>query len=363
MHDKHPESNGAGPDRLAAETAALWLARQDRGLSTDETREFERWIADDRRHAAEFARLSAAWLDLECAKTMSQFAEAARRLDESTRRRPFNFRRLRVGAAAAAAALLCWFAAERRPIASPPAAPPARMTYQLVPSEGRRTILADGSVVHARDGARVEVEYTAAERRIRLVHGEAHFNVSHDPARPFIVSAGRITVRAVGTIFDVRMDSSAIRVVVTNGKVRIGDAVNGAALAKFAPREQAASPPDPGSGLLTAGHCATIPVETDSGSPGEPRVDAITPFEVEQALAWQDARFVFNRTTLEDAARAFNLHCPRKLAIGDPSLNGKLLGGTFRADNVDGFVRVLEEGANVRAERRGDGSIILWPDR
>ena len=40
-----------------------------------------------------------------------------------------------------------------------------------------------------------------------------------------------------------------------------------------------------------------------------------------------------------------------------------LVGGNFRADNVDGFVRLLEATFNVRAEPRGDAEIILRKTR
>jgi ferric-dicitrate binding protein FerR (iron transport regulator) len=33
----------------------------------------------------------------------------------------------------------------------------------------------------------------------------------------------------------------------------------------------------------------------------------------------------------------------------------------FRADNMDGFVRLLEQGLDVRSERRGENEIVLLP--
>jgi len=56
---------------------------------------------------------------------------------------------------------------------------------------------------------------------VRLVRGEAHFTVAKNPARPFIVEAGGVAVRAVGTAFDVRHADGAIEVLVTEGKVHV----------------------------------------------------------------------------------------------------------------------------------------------
>ena len=59
--------------------------------------------------------------------------------------------------------------------------------------------LDDGTVVELNGGAEIEVQFTAAERRLRLVRGEAHFQVAKNPLRPFVVEAGGVAVRAVGT--------------------------------------------------------------------------------------------------------------------------------------------------------------------
>jgi transmembrane sensor len=80
-------------------------------------------------------------------------------------------------------------------------------------------------------------------------------------------------------------------------------------------------------------------------------------------LAWQRTRLVFNRTALGEAVEAFNRHGSRRLELGDPALRDRLLGGTFRADNVEAFVRLLEQSDGLRAEHHPDGRIVLWPAR
>jgi transmembrane sensor len=71
---------------------------------------------------------------------------------------------------------------------------------------------------------------------------------------------------------------------------------------------------------------------------------------------------IFSRTLLTEAVAAFNQHATptgTRLVIGDPALQALQLGGTFRASNVDGFVRLLEQGADVRVERRGTDFVLL----
>jgi len=90
-------------------------------------------------------------------------------------------------------------------------------------------------------------------------------------------------------------------------------------------------------------------------------VEAVSPGAIERVLAWETVQLVFNRTPLRDAVEAFNHYNLCRLALGAPGLGDRMLGGTCRANNVNGFVRLLEKTAEVRAERRGANAIVLWP--
>src|SRR5262249_39417186 len=80
---------------------------------------------------------------------------------------------------------------------------------------------ADGSTITLNTDSQIRVALSASERRIELKHGEAYFEVAHDPNRPFVVHAGNKRVIAVGTKFSVRRDYDDVQVVVTEGKVRL----------------------------------------------------------------------------------------------------------------------------------------------
>jgi transmembrane sensor len=80
--------------------------------------------------------------------------------------------------------------------------------------------LPDGSLVELKEGSRIAVDFSAEQRQVRLV-GEAHFQVARDAARPFVVNAQGVMVRAVGTAFSVRVDSDEVQVLVTHGSVHV----------------------------------------------------------------------------------------------------------------------------------------------
>lgn len=358
-------SGGADRPVDIGEAAAFWLARQDRGFAAGEAEEFARWREADPRHEAEFAQLETDWRRMDLAKCVPELAALARQAEAETRgarRRKPMFPLWMWGAvltASAAALALTWTARWRTPPAS------MTTTYAVVPDQMHALTLADGSVVELRGDSEVRAEFTLAERRVRLVHGEAHFKVTKNPARPFIVAAGSLAVRAVGTAFDVRLAPAAVDVLVTEGRVRIDRDAASDAAAKTAAAEPVA--PTTEVPVLTAGERVRLPLVKAEIASSAPVVAALAPMEIDQELAWQKTWLVFTRTPLAEAIGAFNRQTggtggPR-LVIEDETLRERRIGGTFRADNVDGFVRLLEQGFDVRAERRDDGDIVLRAKR
>jgi hypothetical protein len=87
--------------------------------------------------------------------------------------------------------------------------------------------LADGSRVTLDGDSRITVRLDANGRHIALERGEAYFEVAHDPVRPFAVAANGRQAVAVGTRYAVRRDGGDLRVVVTQGTVRLDPPADG----------------------------------------------------------------------------------------------------------------------------------------
>jgi transmembrane sensor len=89
---------------------------------------------------------------------------------------------------------------------------------------GPRTTFADGSVARVSEGGELSVTLASAERiESKLVAGAAEFEVSKRPERDFIVAAGSVRVRVVGTRFRVELVGARTRVAVSEGKVEVQD--------------------------------------------------------------------------------------------------------------------------------------------
>ncbi|MGC4252197.1 MAG: FecR domain-containing protein [Sphingobium sp.] len=87
--------------------------------------------------------------------------------------------------------------------------------------EVRAIRLADGSRVDLGPASAIAVDYSGRQRHIRLIQGEAWFEVARDPVRPFRVKADRLTATVLGTGFEVQALGNADRVRVGHGRVRV----------------------------------------------------------------------------------------------------------------------------------------------
>jgi transmembrane sensor len=321
----------------AGEQAAQWLARRDRGLKPAEQDDYLQWLQEDPRHATLIAGHEAT---LRRMMRLTDWQPALGSEPNPDLFAPWpRHRRLITSALAAAAMLAVGFFAWRSGAAWRQAER-AQKSYLRV---NERQVLPDGSVVELKDGTQLAVLFSPAERRVRLTGSEALFTVAKNPSRPFLVEAGKIAVRAVGTAFDVRLDSASVDILVTEGKVRLECPPE--------PNRRPAAAPS-----VAAGQRATVLLA--SSAPG-PRVADLTPAEINEALAWQAPRLQFFDTPLIDAVAEFNRHNHQQIVIGDKALNSVRIGGTFRLDNVDGFARLLEITMGMRAERRSSGDIVL----
>lgn len=331
---------------VVAQHAAGWLARRDRGLSAAEQDEYLQWLQRDPRHAAALAHHEATlrrmmrlgeWQPAQSAEPNPDlFAPPGRH----------RWRGLLVPgiAAAAAVVVLVAFGHSWRQAVVPSAPASAAKTYLRV---NERQALPDGSLVELKDGSHIAVEFSAAERRVRLT-GEAHFTVAKNPARPFLVEASSVTVRAVGTAFNVRHDAAAVEVVVTEGTVRID-------LPAPAPGEAIAAAGTVASPLVAAGHRAVVPLAESAA----PQVSVATPEEISEALAWQTPRLQFFETPLAEAVAEFNRHNRQQLVLARPELGAVPIGGTFRVNNPEGFVRLLEATLGMQIVSRSAEKIVL----
>ena len=339
MPSRDSQSNRPIPDAIA-DQASLWLARRDRGLNPEEQDRYMQWLTADARHAEAMARHAAAR-----ERMMNLYEWQPSHTTEpnpdlfAPRRRP-QWAWWTAGIAAAALVVVGFSTLARSP------EPVVAKSHLLV---NERLALPDGSRIELKDGSHVVVQYSDTERRVKLTGGEAQFSVWKDPGRPFIVEAAGVEVRAVGTVFNVRLESAAVGVLVTEGAVKVNrDLAVSGTLPAGVPEV-----------IVAAGEQTAVPLAAPAELPGVPEVTRATPDEIGQSLAWQTPRLQFSETPLTEAVAEFNRLNRDQIVIGDPELGSRTIGGTFRPDNVEGFVRLLDATLGIRAEKGADNQTVL----
>lgn len=300
------------------EQAARWAARIDRGaLSPAEEIALAEWRDADTRHRGALARAQALLLPLEG-------AEASRTPDAAPKIASAPLPRWLAGVGSLAAALLFAFVLLQTPSGG-------HSAYQTARGEVLRVPLEDGSVITLNTATKVDVDFRKGQRSIHLISGEGYFEVAHDTARPFIVSADDYTVKAIGTAFTVRRPTpQSLLVVVQEGIVEIGR--------KHGPPLR-----------LEAGARVTISLEEAA-----PAISALDGEQLTQELAWREGKIALTGQTLSEAAAAFNRYNAVPIDVA-PELAQLEVVGWFSANDPLGFSRAVAEtmDADVEVTSRG----------
>ena len=401
--------------------AGDWIARLDRGpLSPDDADALRLWTAQSPAHfrtLVDFARL---WDDMAALEALADIfplavsengadAEAdaetetgaeigaasasaagstALRAAEdagASSREESAFARLRFPAVAAGVAVLAFAAAAvfvsfgmdgsgQLPTTAGQRAAP--LAFATVVGETSAHLLGDGTEIVLNTDSRVEVDYAGARRVVRLLKGEAGFDVAPDAARPFVVFAGDGRTEAIGTAFNVRLRGRAVDVTVTEGKVRVvSDAATGPGSSSRGLSDEATPAPletqeasveeseslaaentnarAPRELVLSAGEAAEYGVA--AGASSAPLAEA----ELARKLAWRRGALIFDGQTLEEAIAEVSRYTAADLVIADPSIAGMRVGGHYKTDDIEALLAALSAGFDIRVEKLSDGVIRL----
>jgi transmembrane sensor len=306
-------------------TAAEWAVRlNERSLTAQEQAELDRWLDADTRHRGALLRARAAWVDLDRLAALTGRSEP--RPPRHTVVPPLIRNRRRFIAAVAPTLLLgvagAWWI-ERRD-----------QTYVSKLGEIRRVTLSDGSHMVLNTATEAIVRFDKARREVELTAGEGLFQIAKDPGRPFIVRAGSVSVRAVGTVFTVRTVDERVDVTVTEGIVDLVDeSPSGFRLLR----------------RVAANEHASV-MQTRQVD-----VKSISHDEAERRLAWRDGMVDFAGETLATAVAQINRHNRQQIVVDDPDLAARQVVGLFRANDPNNFAATVAAALGAQSVARDDG--------
>jgi transmembrane sensor len=257
------------PPAEISDEALLWLVKLHSGQATPAIRRnYEAWRALSPEHEAAAKEAEALWAESSNLRLdPAGVAKPARREPDPSRRAVIVGA---IGLAAAGGGL--W--ASRRETAD----------HATGVGETRTIVLADRSHVILNARSAIDVDFTRTARNIRLLRGEAFFEVAPDRARPFVVEAHNATVTALGTAFDIDASLASDGVAV--------------AVAEHA--------------VLIASNTAPAPVELDAGRmivvDRDGGVGAARPIDASAVTAWRSGLYIAEDKRLEDVVAAFRAY-------------------------------------------------------
>jgi transmembrane sensor len=327
--------------------AAHWITREDAGLMTPEALAArDEWLAEHPDHVAAYDTARQRIDRFDTMATDPRILALCASALVNRRRRGAGVV-WRSAAALGAVVVLAGaglVGAPRDRLATPLAAAveqvvhPGAPVYRTAVGERSTVTLPDGSVVTLNTDTVLRVAFTDQARGVRLVRGQALFEVAHGKRTPFEVYAGDRVVTATGTVFDVRIQGDAVKVALVEGRVRVR-------------RREPAEPIGPRMEVsMSAG-------ELLEARPAEPM--RIQNVDVARETSWRSGMIVFDETPLREAVAELNRYSRAQLVLEDPTIAEFRVSGGFKTGDIDGFARTVDEILPVDRLSSPDGTIRL----
>lgn len=212
---------------------------------------------------------------------------------------------------------------------------PMRLRADAISGTGEMPVitLADGSIVQLNASSAVAYDDDGSRRTVRLLRGQAYFEVAHDPARPFTVEAGETRVTALGTAFDVRLGDARTDVTVTQNAV----------LVEFGSPDQAPERVEQGE-QMAYDHTT--------------RARELRPADGLEALAWRRGQLVIDNASLSRVVEELNRHFPGRIMIASGGLSQRRVSGTLAISDTNVALAYLEQALQVKVTRIGPLVVI-----
>jgi transmembrane sensor len=331
--------------------ARHWVVRIDsEDMGPDERHAFEEWLQRSPAHRKVFADTAKNWINLDCPAVLLGTPQAAvtnhPAPDPATHKRsaPVMAACVLLVIAMTGWQLLSWQSARNTDYFQ---------TYTTAIGEVAKVSLPDTSSVDINSRSLLHVAFDKSSRAVILPQGEAYFAVAHDIDKPFIVHAGRFSVRAVGTAFMVSLSDENISVLVTEGEVEVSMYDENIEDAEALQSRIMHSPL-----LLTA---------VSAGQSGEfdkagqtPQVNMLADQHLNRSLAWRDGLLMFDNDSLEAVVVTLNRYSPSTITITDDSIRNLRVGGFFRVEDIDAILATLENNYDITVERVDQERIHLY---
>ena len=335
------------------EEASIWLVRLQEGLKSRQKKELQKWVNADKLHGEALLEIATIWDDMGVLTELAPMFDGVplKNTENKLAAKSNPILGQPVWAYAAMLFLVLAVTLSLLPnsifnfVGDHYLLADKQQKYQTEIGEHSTIQLSDGSLVALNTNSEIAVSFTDNARNIKLLRGEAHFEVAKDKTRPLSVVAGNNTVRAVGTAFNVMMrDENNLEVAVNEGRVAV-----------YFPASESKIWIDKRSvseTALNAGDVLTISDNTH-------HIEQYDSMEMENRLAWQDGMMIFEDDTLMEVIEEISRYSKVRILLEEEVIGETRVAGYFRVGDIDALLIALKENFNIDSIRKGSNTIVL----
>jgi|GEM_PF-386327 len=332
--DQEKQEDFLHEDPVIDEALDWFLLIQGGDLDQASQDRFQAWIAENPRHEEEFVKLGGLWDSVDFEEAAGQvktdrFADGAPAGSEQPLMTGEQATQPRKWLYTAAAVCLLIFGFYQ----FSPFAVQWQADYRTAYGDLQTITLSDGTVMTLNSGSAVALDFSEKTRTIRLLKGEAFFDVTRNAARPFRVSSGLGEVTVLGTAFAVRTGDVLDRVILEHGRLAVRSHAK--------PNENA---------LLTSGDMITV---------SETSLSAKKAADLKQLLAWRRGRVIFSSIPLSQALAEFERYTDKSIFLLSPDKADLAVSGNYRIDDMNAALTILAEATGLTATTLPGGLVFL----
>ncbi|MCV2438697.1 FecR family protein [Paucibacter sp. DJ2R-2] len=331
---------------IAAE-ASVWIARlhgPDRGPEME--RECLAWQARSAAHRLAFERCTDVWESVPGVRLADAFASASRRASDAGGGGE-------AGPGSQRSASRIWILAPAFIVLLAGGSGYWHFvrggeSFGTQVGEQQQLMLVDGTRMTLNTDTQVRVDMGTSKRTVELQRGEALFEVSKDPERPFVVKAGGNEVEAIGTVFSVRMPggsgqgSQESAVTLIEGQVAVRPPVA---------RDVRGSEADKAVLMQPGERLRWVPQELGASRPVRPQLDRP---KLATVLAWRRNEVDFEDASLMEATSEMNRYSRTPIVLlGNGTLGTLRVSGLYRTGDSAGFAHAVAALHGLRLREQG----------
>ena len=334
------------------ESAVDWLVKIDAvdTLTEVDRHAFHQWYNENEANKKAFLELKAFWANQTLTDLLPQVVERKAQIVNS-RQGELSRNKWWRNPVAATALLMMMFFAGFSMLQPNETIIDERHTYTTAVGQQSHFTLADNSTLQLNANSKVQVQYTEDARNIYLLHGEAFFEVTKEPHRPFRVYAGSGRVQAIGTAFNVRLRNKEVEVLVTEGRVALASSrenspINSTSSLKGNEIQLETL------GFLDAGQWAKMNSDIPPVNFDAQRLQ-IGENEIQRRQAWRDGWLEFTGQPLSEVIEDISPFTHNQYVLSSQAVGKVKIGGRYQIKDVDNIPQELKSQFGLTVTQTG----------